>query len=154
MTGLIANGNTASIDQIISSDPFFPTVSTKAVRVYLRLDSSVTNERLSPAIQAAVIDVNQQLESLMNKATSLAEISHQKIAVDGIEKSIAEALYFRAVTCATGAEMNERYRAYDTTNTGDQKAEKLTITIDDYRRDLRYAIRDLKKLRRLNVELV
>ncbi|MDW5400156.1 head completion/stabilization protein, partial [Acinetobacter baumannii] len=42
----------------------------------------------------------------------------------------------------------------DTTNNGSQKAEELTPTIDDYKRDLRFAIRDLKKVRRLNVELV
>ena len=63
-------------------------------------------------------------------------------------------MYFRAVAASVGAELNEKYRAYDTTNNGGQKADELTPTIDDYRRDLRFAIRDLKKLRRLNVELV
>ncbi len=154
MTGLIANGNKSDPEQIISSDPFFPSVSSKQIREYLRLDSSLTNLRLVPAIQAAVIEVNEQLESLTSKAASLGEISKKTITVDGITKPITEVLYFRAVSCATGAEVNERYRSYDTSNTGDQKAEKLTITIDDFRRDLRFAIRDLKKIRRLNVELV
>lgn len=154
MNGLIANGNKSDPEQIISSDPFFPSVSSKQIREYLRFDSSLTNFRLIPAIEAAVIEVNQQLESLLNKAPALAEITDKTITVDGITKSITEVLYFRAVSCATGAEVIERYRSYDTTTTGDQKAEKQSITIDDYRRDLRFAIRDLKKVRRLNVELV
>ena len=69
-------------------------------------------------------------------------------------KPITEVLYFRAVAAAVGAELTEKYRAYDTNNNGGQKADDLTPTIDDYRRDLRFAIRDLKKIRRLNVELV
>lgn len=154
MTGLIANGNKSDPEKIISSDPFFPSVSSKQIREYLRFDSSLTNFRLIPAIESAIIEVNQQLEILINKAATLGEISTKTITVDDITKPITEVLYFRAVSCATGAEVIERYRSYDTTNNGDQKAEKLTITIDDYRRDLRYAIRDLKQLRRLNVELV
>ena len=59
-------------------------------------------------------------------------------------KPIAAVLYFRAVAAAAGAELCERYRSYDTTNNGSQKAEEMTPTIEDYKRDLRFAIRDLK----------
>lgn len=154
MTGLIANGNSNNAEVVITSDPFFPSISSKAIREALRFDGSVTDQRLTPAIESAIIEVNDQLESLTSKAASLAELSTKKITTGGIEKSITEVLYFRAVAAAVGAELNEKYRAYDTTNNGGQKADELTPTIDDYRRDLRFAIRDLKKLRRLNVELV
>lgn len=154
MTGLIANGNRNNEDVVITSETFFPGISSKAIREALRFDSSVTDQRLIPAIESAIIEVNEQLESLTLKAASLAEISPKKITTGGIEKPITEVLYFRAVAAAVGAELNEKYRAYDTTNNGGQKADELTPTIDDYRRDLRFAIRDLKKLRRLNVELV
>lgn len=154
MTGLIANGNTSNKEVVITSDSFFPSISSKEIRESLRFDSSVTNHRLVPAIESAIIEVNQQLNSLTSKAASLAEISPKKITTDGIEKPVAEVLYLRAVSAAVGAELNEKYRAYDTNNNGGQKAEELTPTIDDYRRDLRFALRDLKNLRRLNVELV
>lgn len=154
MTGLIANGNQSNKEVVITSEEFFPDISSKEIREALRFDSSVTNQRLVPAIESAIIEVNDQLESLTSKAASLAEISTKKIITDGIEKPITEVLYFRAVAAAVGAELNEKYRAYDTTANGSQKAEELTPTVDDYRRDLRFAIRDLKKLRRLNVELV
>lgn len=154
MTGLIANGNRNSEDVLITSEPFFPSISSKAVREALRFDGSVTDPRLIPAIESAIIEVNEQLESLISKANSLAEISNKKITTNGVEKPITQVLYFRAVAAAVGAELNEKYRAYDTTNNGGHKADELTPTIDDYRRDLRFAIRDLKKLRRLNVELV
>ncbi|ATU55181.1 head completion/stabilization protein [Acinetobacter baumannii] len=150
MSGLIANGTFSNQDVVINSDPFFPSVSSNHIREVLRLDSSVTNQRLISAIEAAVIHVNEQLESLLSKAPTLEEITTKQ--VNG--KSIAAVLYFRAISAAAGAELCERYRSYDTTNNGSQKAEELTPTIDDYKRDLRFAIRDLKKVRRLNVELV
>ena len=154
MTGLIANGNRNNEDVVITSENFFPGISSKAIREKLRFDGSITNDRLIPAIESAIIEVNEQLESLTSKAASLAEISPKTITTNGVKKPITEVLYFRAVAAAVGAELTERYRAYDTTNNGGQKAEELTPTIDDYRRDLRFALRDLKKLRRLNVELV
>lgn len=150
MSGLIANGSFTHQDQVISSDPFFPVVSSNHIREVLRLDSSVTNQRLIPAIEAAVIHVNDKLEDLITKSPTLGEMTSKQI--NG--KSVAVVLYFRAVAASTGAELCERYRSYDTTNNGAQKAEELTPTIDDYKRDLRFAIRDLKKVPRLNVELV
>ena len=155
MTGLIANGNrTTNEDVVITSEAFFPGISSKEIREALRFDGSVTNQRLIPAIEAAVIEVNEQLDSLTSKAATLAEISTKKITTGGTEKPITEVLYLRAVAAAVGAELNEKYRAYDTTSNGGQKADELAPTIDDYRRDLRYALRDLKKLRRVNVELL
>lgn len=144
MTGLIANGNRNIEDVVITSDPFFSSISSKAIREALRFDSSVTDQRLIPAIESAIIEVNDQLESLPLKAASLAEISPKKITTGGVEKPISEVLYFRAVAAAVGAELTEKYRAYDTNNNGGQKADDLIPTIDDYRRDLRFAIRDLK----------
>ena len=154
MTGLIANGNRNNEEVVITSDSFFPGISSKAIREALRFDGSITDQRLIPAIESAIIEVNDQLESLPSKAASLAEISPKTITTKGVEKPITEVLYFRAVAAAVGAELTEKYRAYDTNNNGGQKADDLTPTIDDYRRDLRFAIRDLKKIRRLNVELV
>lgn len=154
MTGLIANGTRNNEDVVITSEPFFPSISSKVVREALRFDGSVTDQRLIPAIEAAIIEVNEQLESLTLKVNSLAEMSTKKITTNGVEKPITEVIYLRAIAAAVGAELNEKYRSYDTTNNGGQKADELTPTIDDYRRDLRFAIRDLKKLRRLNVELV
>lgn len=154
MTGLIANGSNQNDDVLISSDIFFPQISSKSIRESLRLDGSVTNLRLLPAIESAIIEVNEQLESLKSKAATLAEVSPKTITVEGVTKPVTEVLYLRAVTAAVGAELTEKYRAYDTNNNGGQKADELTPTIDDYRRDLRFAIRDLKKIRRLNVELV
>ena len=46
------------------------------------------------------------------------------------------------------------YRSYDSTNSGNNNAEELTPTIDDYRRDLRWAVRDFLGINRSTVELI
>jgi hypothetical protein len=55
---------------------------------------------------------------------------------------------------AAGAEVCERYRNYSATNTGNNKADELIPTIDDYRRDLRWAVRDFLGISRITVELI
>ena len=63
-------------------------------------------------------------------------------------------LYRRAIEAGTGAEVCERYRSFDSTNAGNKNAEELTPTIDDYRRDLRWAVRDFLGRTRITVELI
>src|SRR5690606_15682376 len=59
----------------------------------------------------------------------------------------------RAVYCTAGAELAERFRSYDATAAGNQRADDLTPSIDEYRRDARYAIRDLLGIGHTTVEL-
>lgn len=63
-------------------------------------------------------------------------------------------LYTRAVVCTAGAELVERYRSYDTSNTGHKDADQLNPSIDELRRDARWAIRDLLGKRRSTVALI
>ena len=72
--------------------------------------------------------------------------------VDGTSRLVQ--LYLRAVYCATAVELHERYRSYDATGQGNQRADDLAPTIDEIRRDLRNAISDLLGTRRVTVELI
>jgi len=74
------------------------------------------------------------------------------VQVDG--KSRLVQLYLRIVACATAAEVAERYRSYDTTAAGNQRADDLTPSIDELRRDVRWAIRDFLGTPRMTVELI
>jgi len=63
-------------------------------------------------------------------------------------------LYRRAVYASAQAELIERYRDVDTTHAGHVRADTLDPTIDDYRRNVRYAIRDMLGRPRADVELL
>lgn len=150
MTGFSFNAPHTMPDESISNDGFFPNISLNQVREAVRFDGSVSNVRLKDSIIAAVLEINQQLLSLKSKANALNGLATSQI--NGQPNT--ELLYFRAVHSAVAADINEKYLSYDSTAEGQKRAEGLTPTIDDHRRNLRWAIRDLLSLSRCTVELI
>ncbi|WP_447739580.1 head completion/stabilization protein [Pseudomonas laurentiana] len=139
----------------INSEAFWPSIDLDKLRETLRIDSSVTSARLETAVIAAVISVNRDL-AVWREAqqaagyTSLEAVPNEKVQ----DQSQLVYLYKRAVECAAGAEVCERYRSYDTTAGGNKKADENEPTIDDYRRDQRWAVRDILGASRTTVELL
>jgi hypothetical protein len=153
MSGFVAGGTVAS-GQLVS-DPFWPAIDLDQVRARIRLDSSVTTERLKSAVIAAAITVNRELAGyryaqVTSGYATLANVPGPQ--VDGLSERAH--LYLRAIDAATAAEVAERYRSYDSTAKAQENAEALTPTIDEYRRDQRWAIRDFLGLARTTVELI
>ncbi|AWX15609.1 phage head protein [Mergibacter septicus] len=136
---------------IITNNSFFPDIDLTEVRNSMRIDAMITTERLAQAVIESIISVNQDLSDFdRQNAESLADLKAEKI--NGI--SILVHRYKRAVFCLAVADLYERYTAYDSTGDSDKKQEKLNESIADLRRDARYAIRDLLKIRRMTVELI
>lgn len=153
MSGFIATGSATPTSAELTNDGFFPDFDLESVRAALRLDGSVTDARLMPACISAVIETNTDLAPLKEKYQNYAQLS--LVPADEINgETVLLHLYRRAVYCNVGAELAERYRAYDSTAQGNQRADDLTPSIDEYRRDARFAIRDLLKRVRVTVELI
>lgn len=155
MSGFVANAGKTELSAEITSDPFWPPVDLEALRKELRIDGAVTNERLRAAIVAAVIAVNGELDSWRTGQESsghAALVAVPAPVIDGRSRLVV--LYLRAVASATAAEVTERYRSYDASGNGDRKTDALTPSIDELRRDLRWAIRDFLGVRRVTVELI
>jgi hypothetical protein len=153
MSGFVAGGKTPSGH--INTDPFWPSIDLDDVRGTLRLDASVTPIRLETATIEAAITVNRECAKWRKAQQaagyeSLADVPADQ--VNGVSEQIH--LYLRAIYAATGAEICERYRSYDTTNSGNQNADELTPSIDELRRDQRWAVRDFLGLSRSTVELI
>lgn len=139
----------------INSNLFWPSINLDSMRETLRIDSSVTEARLETAVVAAIICVNRDLAKwrMAQQArgfTLLADVPADEL----LTSSERVHLYVRAVECAAGAEVCERYRGYDSTASGSKNADETAPTIDDYRRDQRWAVRDLLGLSRTTVELL
>ena len=153
MSAFVASGTVNSGH--INTAPFWPSIDLDGLRAALRIDASVTPASLETAVIAAAINLNNELSEW--RATqqaagyaTLAEVPAERIK----DVSVKVHLYRRAIESGTGAEVCERYRDYSTTNAGSQKAEELTPNIDDYRRDLRWAVRDFLGRTRTTVELI
>lgn len=158
MSGFIAGGLVPSESvpgAHINSNPFWPSIDLDKLRETLRIDSSVTPARLETAVVAAIIGVNRDL-STWRAARQAEGFTTLAGTPDDTRLTSAERvhLYVRAVECAAGAEVCERYRGYDATASGSKNADDSAPIIDDYRRDQRWAIRDFLGTSRTTVELL
>ncbi|RMT70236.1 hypothetical protein ALP29_03492 [Pseudomonas syringae pv. avii] len=153
MSGFVANGTTESGS--VNSSAFWPAIDLDELRATLRIDASVTTPRLKTAVITALIGVHNEFKAWRTEQqaagyATLADVPSEKIE----DESVQVHLYRRAIEAATGAEVCERYRSYDTTNSGNRQADELMPSIDEYRRDLRWAVRDFLGLPRTTVDLV
>lgn len=148
--GFVANGNPTPQHEKISTNAFFPDVSINDIRDIVKIDGSVTDARLKQAIFEEIIDVNRLLVSLIQPDTNLIQLSKNKVN----EKTDTEILYFSAISNGVAAKVCEKYRGYDSTNTGNKRADDLTLTIDEYRRNKHWAIQQLLKQNQTTIELI
>ena len=140
----------------ITAGAFWPPVNLVDVRAAVRIDHTVTHERLHYAATAAVVYVNQQLAAfqaamLQKGIAALVQISPQA-QINGI--TVAEHHYRRAVYSYTKAELLETYADYDATGKSADRAEAKQEQADDYRREAHGAIADLLGRPRTTVELI
>lgn len=139
---------------IVTNDGFFPDVDLDQLREQMRLDGTVTPARLRSAAVDAVISVNHELQAwkaskVADGVTSLADTVPQ---IGGV--SVYLTLYLSAVYRTAKADLTERYRDFDATKSGEDKAEQLDDTIGADRRHARWAIRDILGISRTTVELI
>lgn len=154
MSGFIAGGDTTSAHPITNAD-FWPDLDGQHLRAAMRIDSSVTDDRLDQATVNAMIEANRELAAhrTARKAeghAALAEVPAEQIN----DESELLHLYRRIVYCRALAELIERYRSYDTTNSGEQKVTEEQTSPDQLRRDARFALRNILGVSQHTVELL
>jgi hypothetical protein len=154
MSGFIATGGTEE-PFVITNDGFWPDIDVVQMRKSIRLDGSITDARIEVVTVNALIQVNGELALICaahtaNGYASLADVPTTEI--NGESKFVH--LYRRAIYCSVGAELAERYRSYDSSVEGNKNADELTPSVDEYRRDARFAIRDLLGVGHSTVELI
>jgi hypothetical protein len=121
----------------------------------MRLDGTVTHERLRPAALDAMASVNAELHEwqVAQRAAGHADLASLPTAQLGGESTYV-LRYRRAVYHLARADVTEQYRAYDSTKSGGQKAEDLEATICESRRNARWALNDIRGIPRSTVELI
>lgn len=146
---------TSATASIITNGPFWPDIELDALRKTMRLDGTVTNERLEHAVINAALQVNSDLNNWRIGNQLLGFDSLVQVPAEQINgQSIYLQLYLRAVYCLTKANLIERYSDFDSTAKGLKAGEELTDSITDLRRDARFAIRDILGESHVTVELI
>lgn len=157
MSGFVATAPTAGDPEndILANDGWFPDLSLDAVRKAVRIDGSITHERLLEVALYAVSNINDRLESFKHRhetagVSSLGDVSTREL---GGERRLV-LLYRRAVHSTIKADLIERYRDYDSTDSGLRRAEELDPAADEQRRNATWAVRDILGETHSIVELI
>jgi len=153
-----APANTASQTppRVIQNDGFFPDLDVQQARLTLRLDGTVTDVRLAHALTAAIIEVGNSLRDWENaqRVAGYPRLDDvpEDIRISGESRLVHS--YLRAVYCLAKADLIERMADYDTTGTGQKRAQWLEEAPDEQRRNARWAIADVQSLPRTFVGLL
>jgi len=154
----IANQKQSANKDIVSNDGYFPDIDLELMRAKVRIDGTVTDERLQEAAIAAVIHVNDQLAAfrMQNEVAGFATFNAIPASqVNG--SSVLVQLYLRAVYCMAKADLIERYTDYDTAASSfDDKrlVGFLALSPDNERRNAAWAISDIQGKPHNTVELI
>ena len=143
------------VEQPILNEEFFPQIDIVVCRARMRIDGTVSPERLRAALVDAMAACNDALAEwaaaqVAAGFTSMADVPAPTI--DSISLHLQR--YERAVCALAAASLIERHRSFDATNDGHQYADKLESPIDDLRRDAHWAIADILGRARTTVELI
>lgn len=157
MSGFVATAQAAGdpeADALIN-DGWFPDLSLSAIRATVRIDGTITDERLTEAALYAISNINDRLRKFQDAhiaagVDSLADVSGREL---GGERRLV-LLYRRAVYSTIKADLIERYRDYDSTDAGQARAEQLDPAIDEQRRNATWAVRDILGESHTVVELI
>lgn len=142
-------------DEVIINNGFFPDIQLSEIRNAMRIDGTVTNERLKHSALDAMQTVNRDLKDFRLKAQKKGKSRLSVCDEEQLnDESELDYLYKRAVFCLTTANLYERYRSFDSTREGDQKADQLIDTAGDLKRDYHFAVRDILGGNRMIAELV
>ena len=150
-----SNPTVTTLNTTIVNASFFPDLTLDEFRVAMKVDAVATSERAMHSLRAAVIEANNRLSKWLTEQVNQGFASIGDIpAKPGEIADQKKYLYLRAVWSLAKANLIERYRDYDTTKSGQDKADALNESADDYRRDAAWAINDLVGAPRSTVELI
>lgn len=153
MSGFVASAPAQPFT--LTNDEFWPDIDANHLRDRQRLSGDVSPPRLEEAAVAAMISVNRELRPLKLRYMAQGYDTLEDVPADKIQnESELIHTYRRAIYSTASAEIAERYRTYSATNSGATKGEEEEQSADDYRRDARFAIRDLLGISRTTVEML
>lgn len=157
MNGFIAAPQPATTEPppLIGNSGFWPDIDPAHLREAMRIDDTITAGRLLGAAVEAMASVNGELTAWRHRQQAAGHATAHDVPAEAIGgESIVLARYRRAVYCRAKAMLLERYRDFDTTGDGHQRADLMESPIDELRRDAAWAIADIQQRTRCTIELI
>lgn len=151
----IAPQKATGTPDIIPNNSFWPDVDLAKFRSVMRVDGTVTPERLRQVVLTAMAEVNAELYPWRERQelagrNSLADVPAERLA--GVSLRLHH--YENAVWCWTRAVLNERYQDFDATAAAAKRGEELNDASGDLWRDARWAVSRVQDMPHCTVELI
>lgn len=142
-------------EAVVVNDGFFPDIDPADVREMARVPSSITPARLRAAILGAIMSAEIDLRAYAGAQIASGYATLKAVPAPQLDgESVQLIRYRRAIAFFAKAELIDRHRDFDTTGAGMDKADELTPSIDELRRDAMHAIRDMLGKTRTTVDLI
>jgi len=141
--------------EIIPNNSFWPDLDLMQFRSAMRVDGTVTPERLRQVVLTAMAEVNAELYPWRERQelrgyNSLADVPAERLAGESVRLQH----YRSAVWCWTRAVLNERYQDFDATGAGVKRGEEFADATGDLWRDARWSVSRVQNLPHCTVELI
>lgn len=141
--------------EIIPNNSFWPDIDLATFRSVMRVDGTVTPQRLKQVVLTAMAEVNAELypwreQQELRGFNSLANVPAEELA----GRSVRLHQYENAVWCWARAVLNERYQDFDATAAAAKRGEELEDATGDLWRDARWAISRVQNAPHCTVELI
>jgi hypothetical protein len=154
MNGFVPTQAPDNEPDIVNID-FYIDISPSACRDAIRLEQSITPERLRMALVESIKRVNNELNGWKQTQLDAGINTLNDVPADHIDdESVHISSYKSAVYYFAKADLLEQYRDYDSSATGVQRAEDKDDTADEYRRKGQLAVRDILGKPHTTVELI
>ncbi|QWP76094.1 head completion/stabilization protein [Lysobacter sp. K5869] len=150
-----APAKTAPDADTLQNDGWFPNLSLSSLRLAGRIDGTVPADRLRELAMAAALAVNARLREFRagHEGAGYASLAAVPASRIGGESRLL-VLYRRAVACLLKADVIERYRDFDSTDSGQRRADDQDPAADTWRRNATWAVSDITGQTRTVVELI
>jgi len=141
--------------EIIPNNSFWPDIDLATFRSVMRVDGTVTPQRLKQVVLTAMAEVNAELypwreQQELRGFNGLADVPAELLA----GRSVRLHHYENAVWCWARAVLNERYQDFDATAAAAKRGEELEDATGDLWRDARWAISRVQNAPHCTVELI
>ncbi|MDP3229389.1 MAG: head completion/stabilization protein [Acidovorax sp.] len=154
-----ANPPARGAEPAVGNDGFWPNIDREKLRADIRLDGTVTAERLHKALLAAMWSVNGELREWKKLQTDEGHATLQAVPADQLDgQSVKVQQYRAAIYAHVQVQLAEAYRDIDTLPQGAGKEPRvmaaIEIRVDGFNQQLRWAIADLQDTSRVIAELL
>lgn len=141
--------------EIIPNNSFWPDIDLATFRSVMRVDGTVTPQRLKQVVLTAMAEVNAELYPWRERQelrgyNSLVNVPAEELA----GRSVRLHHYENAVWCWARAVLNERYQDFDATAAAAKRGEELENATGDLWRDARWAVSRVQNAPHCTVELI